>query len=588
MAPTNGRPHPRRVSSRTRLLDQSPFAGFQDPILLNQLTRQVQNTSSIRKLWDRSGGASDPDPRRSFEDEFGWPTAPSPELYKKLYDYDSLAARIVEYPVRECWQLPPSVFETKDEKTVTPFERWLDKDLPGMLRGGTSRYKPDDKGHPLWWYCQLVDALSRQGSYGALFYGLDDGLDPDQPAPGMEEVGTLPMEIKRNEGKKPEFEKLYTHNKGDRYPVYGLTTNAGKAPSRKVNFLRAYPEAQAIVTRWENNPQSPRYCKPVMYQIRVLDPNASYSGLGLPMSTINVHWTRIVHVADIHHHACSSEDLAIPANQSVLYDILDGRKVSGSSAEGYWQTAIYKLFLSTHPQLGGDVEIDEDPLKDMLEEMRNSSQREGVLRGMTPMPVAPTVPDPTPYYDLKLKRVSTRTGVPKRILEGSERGELSSGQDEDTNSDRIAERQNTYLSPRLVSPVIDRFVDLGIAPAPEEYTISWPPTGTQNKLEQAQIFSTRMTGFAAYTSGGVDRLIPEREMLIHEAGYDEETADAILEASVVAQEEKDAEAATHADEHGFEPAPMPGFKQPDPDPEPPQPVKLREGEKLVHPAPPPE
>jgi hypothetical protein len=585
MAMTNGR-LPALAVNRDH--EFGPGSGLRDPILQHQVSKLLSNALSARQLWTRdSAQAVQPDARRNLEDECGWPTAPSPELYKRMYDYDSLASRWVEFPAKECWQVAPDVYET-DKKTTTAFETDYDE-LSIPLRGRQSRYKASGENrHPLVEYWQRADILSRVGQYSVMYYGLNDGIDPQEPVAGFKEEGSLAIELGKGE-KTPTA--LYVLNKGNQQVPYHLTTNASKDPKnpkkQQLNFIRVFPEAQALITRWENNRNSPRFCKPVMYRLTTIDPNASYSGLGLPLSTVNVHWTRITHVADTHHQACSSEDLAVPSLQSVLYDVLDARKVSGASSEGYWLVAFIKTFLETHPQLGGDVDIDVEALQDMLENIRQGSQRDGLLKGLSANAIAPSMVDPTPYHDLKIKRICIRGGYPERLFEGSERGELSSGQDEDQHSDRIAERQNNYLSPRLVAPSTDQLISMGVLTEPEQFFIEWPPVGTQDKLKQAQVFSTKMQGLAAAIQGQVDQLMPEKAILI-EAGFDEDAADQMLEDAAQELEDKQTEDQALADKHGMIPESPPGFQHPEPPPvaEPPQPLKVKEGEKVVFPKPP--
>jgi hypothetical protein len=64
--------------------------------------------------------------------------------------------------------------------------------------------------------------------------------------------------------------------------------------------------------------------------------------------------------------------------------------------------------------------------------------------------------------------------------------------------------------------------------------------------------------------------------------FTEEEAQAIIESAAQEQEKHLQDQQAVADEHGFEPVPPDGFKQPEPQPQP-QPIRVKEGEQLVYP-----
>lgn len=544
------------------------WVGPWDPIqvrraetVLNALL--TQNGTSARKMWDRGGGGDgvDHDPRRSLEDECGWPTAPGPELYSRLYNSDSIASRVISFPPGECWRQNPSVYEVEEEDTETAFETDIDE-LGVAMRGEANWFKPQDSkgGHPLYTAFANIDVLSRVGQYGFLWYGFNDGLDPRLPVKGLEEFGSKPITFKKGE-KEPE--KLYVENKVNVDERWRLVVNAEKKPGfdkskpstkgMELLFARGYTEAQARVTQWENNKNSSRYLQPLMYQVTALDPNGNYGygGSGFPLSTEMVHWTRGVHIADTHHHAVSSAVLALPALQPVLYDVLDGRKISGADGEAFFRNAILKVFFETHPQLGGDVLVNDDELQDMMERMSNGSQQWARLSGMSANPIAPSIADPNPHLDAKYKRIAISMGKPKRVFEGSERGELSSAQDEKSNNDTVLERCNNHCTPSIITPGINRLILVGVLTEPVEYFVEWPQIGAEDPAVQATIFSTKMTGYAAYISGSVGQVMSPKQMWI-ESGKTSEEADAILEEAEKLALEAEEEAAAQAEALGME------------------------------------
>src|SRR3990167_332155 len=132
----------------------------------------------------------------------------------------------------------------------------------------------------------------------------------------------------------------------------------------------------------------------------------------------------------------------------------------------YWRGALNGLSFETHPQLGGDVETDDDAFKDMLENYRNGLQRDIKTVGYTVKSLAPTVSDPTPFIDGQITAICIKLGMPQRIFMGSERGELASTQDDSSWNDRLKHRQEMYVTPCIIIPFIDRMIATGVLPKP--------------------------------------------------------------------------------------------------------------------------
>lgn len=423
------------------------------------------------------------DPRRDIAAECGHPahdTAVDAWTYQQLYDRDAIAARVVEVYPRESWQVQPLVYESEDADTVTPFEAAWDEMGHGLL-GEKSFYKREE-GSPVWEYLLRADILSGVGQYGIVLLGIDDGLPLDQPAePG--------------EG-------------------------------RKLLYLRCFPEALAPVARYENNPADRRFGQPLAYNVTFNDPNSAQGGEGVDVATREVHWSRVIHVAD---NLQGSEIFGRPRMQAVLNRLLDLGKLYGGSAEMYWRGAFPGLALETNPALGGDVEVNQQDLRDMMEQYANGLQRYLALMGMSARTLSPTVVDPTSQIAVHLEAIAVQLDIPIRIFKGSERGELASSQDERKWRKTVAGRQRNYLTPRLIIPFVDRLILLGVLPEPKEFCVEWPDLGDQTEAEQAAVAGAKTGALAQYVAGGVEALIPPLDYLTRFMGMTEEEAEAVLE-----------------------------------------------------------
>ncbi|KKK59175.1 hypothetical protein LCGC14_3037010, partial [marine sediment metagenome] len=260
------------------------------------------------------------DPRRDINDECGYPETEemTAEMYRDLYDREAIAARVVEVMPRESWQISPRVFETEDVENTTPFELAL-RELSKSLGG--KGWFVGTQGDPLWSWLERVDVLSGIGTYGVLLLGLDDGLAMSEPAVGLNEKG----------------ENI-------------------NAPEQKLLFIRAFDESLAVITATENDKENPRFGQPTTYQITVnnQDQDASSSHV-FDTTTIDVHWTRVIHVAD---NRGSSQLFGVPRMLHVLNRLWDLRKLYSGSAEMYWRGAFPGFSLETLPEVAGETTVD--------------------------------------------------------------------------------------------------------------------------------------------------------------------------------------------------------------------------------------
>lgn len=433
------------------------------------------------------------DPRRDIDDECGYAKFQADPV--SLYDFyrkEPLAGRVVEMLPLECWQVQPTVFEHEDAEVTTPWEaKWgaLSKQL-----AGSSSCFGQEANSILMSYLTRLDVLCGIGQYGGMLIGIDDGLPLDQPVvtPAVQE--------------------------------------------RKLLYLRVFPESQLTIGQYETSQTSPRFCQPVMYQVTLNDPKQMLSGVGLPSATVNVHWTRILHLAD---NLSSSEVHGTSRIDLVLHPLLDIHKVRGGSAEMYWRGALPGWALSTVPQLGGDVIIDEERIKDMMEEFSNGLQRYITLMGMSAQSLAPQVVDPTAQIAVQIEAICIRLGCPKRVFMGSERGELASSQDDDAWNDRLKQRQNSFITPRLIQPFVDRLVMLGVLPKPEQMLkVEWPDLTSNSAAQKADIAGKLTAALVQYISGNVQTLIEPVDFLTRFLGMTDDAANAMVTKALKAVEEE--------------------------------------------------
>ena len=300
-------------------------------------------------------------------------------------------------------------------------------------------------------------------------------------------------------------------------------------------FLRVFPETLVNISQFDSDPTSPRFGQPVMYSVTFNDPrDNSNSGIGLTTATRDVHWTRVVHLADAR---TSSEVFATPRQRPVINNLLGLQKLYGGSPEMYWRGAFPGWSIESNPQMGADVTFDTDDMRDQMENYFNGLQRYLALMGFTAKSLAPQVVDPTQQIAVQLEAICIKIACPIRVFKGSERGELASSQDDAAWNDRLKERQQIYLTPRVIVPLVDRLIAMDVLPEPRSYSVEWPDLSSTTESEKATVAATKTGALAQYVGGGIEQIMPLFEYLTRIWGMEEDEATSIVEAARRAEEE---------------------------------------------------
>ena len=271
-----------------------------------------------------------------------------------------------------------------------------------------------------WHYLHRVDGLSGIGSFGILLLGFDDGGELSDPVPGIMADGS----------RDPDSTKEH-----------------------RLLYLRAFDQTLVQVQSYETDRNNPRYGQPRSYYVKFMDPlllSTSVQPSIQDYTTQIVHWTRVIHIAD---NRMSSEVFGVPRQQCVLNRLFDLRKILGGSGEMFWRGSMPGWAFETPPELGTDVELDDQSIKDQMEAMQSGLQRYIALTGMKARSLAPQVSSPTQHVDEQIRAICTSIGVPMRILQGTESDHLASQQDAVTWNRRLRRRQQIYLTPYVIGPL---------------------------------------------------------------------------------------------------------------------------------------
>ena len=405
----------------------------------------------FRRFWAKLLGMSHNGNRDLYE-SFGYPRDLTYDHFAALYYRGGIANRIVRAFPQATWRDAPVI---RDEAGDSAQE----KDAKGNKN---PKYSPfveavEDlfEKKRILAYLERVDRMAGIGQYGVLVVGLGGGkLDA------------------------------------------AITT--AKQP---LLYLAPYSEKAASIAEWEKNTSNERYGLPVMYQIQQPNPVAGGTSMG---GSFRVHHSRCIHVAELVEE---NEVLGVPRLMAAFNDLMDLSKVTGAGAETFWLNARPGVNFS----IDKDASISDDDkaaMKTQVEEFTNQLRRYMTTQGVTAQQLNAMVADPKPNVETLLQLIAGATGIPQRILVGSERGQLSSDQDENNWSERIDERRKNFAGPMMLRPFIDLMIATGNLPEPEgEYWVEWPASGALSADKMADVAVKRAQAISTYANSPSSELV---------------------------------------------------------------------------------
>ena len=376
---------------------------------------------------------------------------------------------------------------------VKPEDTW--RNVPQILDGGeeetefTKEITALADKMRLWHYFGRVDRLAGIGQYGLLVIGVE----------GAEK---LDDEVKEGSVKKEDG----------------------------VIFLATYDEGSATVERLVGDVGDPRFGLPEIYELEF----GEIEGKGSSSKKVMVHWSRVIHVAE---GLLEDEVYGEPRLKKVYNRLMDIEKVVGGGSEAIWRL-IYKGMVLTTQE---GYEYDEDGLdEDKIDEFVHGMRRVLELEGYDVSFEGGEVVDPTGMVDILISLIAAKVKIPKRMLMGSERGELASTMDQETWAGVINARQTQFAEPVILRPFIDRLVTFGALPTPSEdgYEVIWQPTYTMSETEKVDLADKAADAISKIAPLGQADLIIDPKLFIE--AYLPKLTDAVVsEEALLEREEKE-------------------------------------------------
>lgn len=392
--------------------------------------------------------------RRKMHQILGYKPRLEYQDFKARYLRQDIAHRIVNAYPHATWAHPPQIEEADDgaSQTPTPFEAaW--KALATRLHV----------------YATLgqTDILANLGQYAVILIGLGNQRDL-------------------------------------RLPVSPV-----RSPD-DILYLTSYSEEWAKIQQFDNDPDSPTFGKPLLYSINLGHSNGDRAQKTLNSQAGMVHASRIIHMAA---DSLLDDDIyGIPSLEPIFDRLDDLLKVVGGSAEMFWRDARRRIAYETREGFALQ-DIDEEEVGKQADEFAMDLTDWIRVEGVDVKALAGTVASPKEHYEVLLSLIAATKRIPKRILEGSERGSLASEQDEANWLQSVAQRQQHIAEPRYLRPLIDRLIALQALPMPSSpYTCEWEGLFSLSEVQQAQVTESNARALAAYAGPGMaETVVPKEE-----------------------------------------------------------------------------
>ena len=363
--------------------------------------------------------------KRNYQQIFGWDSTITAENMLYMYNRGGIAKRLVDAYPDAVWARPPVIWANGDDQWSADWANFA-----------------EDIG--LWNALYRLDKLAGLGHYAILLLGTDK--------PGLERPLRNPKQI---------------------------------------TFLQPYGQTSAQISKWNKDSTSPDFGRPTSYRIypdTLSGTEILNSGVSTPSpsrSSFMVHSSRVLHIA----RGTLEDDIYGQPLMAPSWDYLtDLRKVVGSSSESYW--------ISANRGLQADVDkdmalssTDQAALQDEIDEFINGFRRFVRTKGVKLETLKNDLANPKDPFDVLVTLISGTSGIPKRILLGSEAGQLASTQDKGNWAERIEENRALHIEPTILKPLLKKMLELKLIRPPKEGAnigILWPDAYRMSPLERGQ------------------------------------------------------------------------------------------------------
>lgn len=318
--------------------------------------------------------------------------------------------------------------------------------------------------------------------------------------------------------------------------------------TKKLLYLRQLSESVMTIEKFETDSSNPRYGLPKLYKMTMLEQGGK--GQTSESKTIIVHHSRVLHIVE---NNLDSEVYGMPRLKQIINRLVDLEKLLGGDAEMFWRGARpgYQAAAQPDYEIGQDAE---EALQDELDKYEHDLRRFISVKGVDIKALEQQVADPLNHVDIQIQAIAAKTGIPKRVLLGSERGELSSSQDKDQWLSLVSTRMSEFAEPTILRPFIEKCMEHGILPKHPDYDIAWEDVFAPSDKEKSEVGEIRAKALKEYAAspyaaellppalafkyllGLTDDQVQEIEVMREEQGIEEEREARLIEEAIAEAE----------------------------------------------------
>jgi len=388
--------------------------------------------------------------------------------YFRMYARNNVAARVIETFPAYSWSVKPFINDDKGDKSR------FSKAVELLL---TTQYKlQDGVRQSLLASMKQLDVLGGIGGEALLVFGFSDGRKLETPVGG--EKGT------------------------------------------QISWIKLLHNGQFEIEKREDDDKSASFGDVVLYKTKAFASNSDLNFSNQIAPGKSIHASRVVHFKE-------SEGLSYGTSriQKCYNQLLDITKLAGASAEVYWLGAFSGLSIETDP----DASLDDEGYARMKADTSayfNGLARALIFEGATSKLLYPAIVSPKDHFDLQITMISIATGIPRRFLTGAEAAKLASQQDTLNWDERVTNRREMFVGPKVVAPVVQRCIDAGVLSQPSggSFIVSWPHIQSLALNDRADAARNMTAAINQYLSSGMSEVLPFSVYLVYTCGYTESEA----------------------------------------------------------------
>ncbi len=371
--------------------------------------------------------------------------------YDQRYRRGGIAGRVVDVYPQATWRNPPKLVDKgkQTEEEQSEFVKAFDK-MAQRLN--------------LFHYMERVDKLAGIGQYAVLLIGVKGGKALDKQMPKL------------------------------------------SSPD-DVLFVSPYSQHNAPIKSFVTDPSNSRFGLPETYNVK-LGKDLTIGESDANNVEREVHHSRLLHVAD---NLIEDDIFGLPRMHRIWNYLDDLDKIVGGSAEAVWRVTDRGMQFDIDPEADLDPD-DEAAFADEIEEYLHNIKRSIKTKGVKITNLGSDEVKIDGPFESTMQLISGTTGIPTRILLGSERGQLASSSDDRNFNSRVKERQQSYGDPVILRPFTDKLIMNGaFGKDTIEYKVKWPDVSTLTEKERADVAARYAQGIVHVSKQDPTQLVMSPE-----------------------------------------------------------------------------